>query len=617
MLRPPMRRRQPPRRAIALFFALALLPMLGVFPYIATVNNPNENTRTYLTMAIVEEGTIHLDPMVRRYGWTNDMARVPDPSRSRPPYYASVKAPAVSLAAVPVYWVFRHVAPWLGLQPAHDASPPQERVSWFRSSTWALRIVVVQIPCFLFLLWFERYLRAFSDDTVLRLSTVAAVAFGTNYLAYTNIFASHALCGVFAFLAFGLTEREFRISRRDSRARRPWVALAVGVCIGMTMLLEYHAIAPAFVLAIYALFAFFRPKNLVPFALGGIACAAVLMAYQWKAFGSPFTPGHKFMDNAAFGAVHAQGIFGIGVPPPEALLALSFDLGFGFFGTSPFMLLGLLAIPFAIFGGYGPPFLRAKRRWAAIVFVLAMAALWAISAGFGNWRGGWTIGPRYLAAAPPFFGFGALLALERIAQYGPIMRTIMRGVAGGLALASVLTIGTVGLLYDTLPESFTRPFVQFAIPMMKAGYVPHHVGEWFGLSGIEPWYVIAAAMIAATVFPVLFFVRDYRKRHVLRLAVAAVFFVVAMLPAFSTPTDAELRAAGADIRAMMSGWEPRDRDRISKARLDAERRGPRGPCYWYRLADIERSVDLIPEAERDEARATVPRDKCPRRRWIF
>ena len=50
------------------------------------------------------------------------------------------------------------------------------------------------------------------------------------------------------------------------------------------------------------------------------------------------------------------------------------------------------------------------------------AFLWAVSAGFIHWRGGWTVGPRYLAAAPPFFSFGAACGLEKLARTGPIAR---------------------------------------------------------------------------------------------------------------------------------------------------------------------------------------------------
>ena len=65
--------------------------------------------------------------------------------------------------------------------------------------------------------------------------------------------------------------------------------------------------------------------------------------------------------------------------------------------------------------------------------------------------------------------FGAVCALERLAGGANGSRRAMaRGLGGGLALAGVLAIGTVGLVYDTLPESISRPFAQFSIPMIRA-----------------------------------------------------------------------------------------------------------------------------------------------------
>ncbi len=619
MLRARMRRRRrPSRSALAFFFALAFLPLVCVFPYLAAVNNPNENVRTYMTMAIVEEQSFALDAFVARYGWVNDMARVPA-MNGNPAHYASVKAPLVSLAGAPVYAVFAKVAPLFGARPPDNATPRDAKVAWFRASTWALRIAVVQIPCFLFLIWLERWLRATTDDVVIRLACVAACGLGTNYLAYANMYASHALCGVAAFTGFALIERELRTSREDARKRRPSMAFLAGLFIGMTVNLEYHALPMAIVLSLFALSAFYRPKTLAAFVLGGALNAAVLMVFQWRAFGNPLTPGHKMVESAAFAAQHAQGLYGIVLPDPEALRALTFDRGFGFFGTSPFMVLGLLGLWAGLLSGYGPPFARAVRRRATFVWVVAMAGLWAVSAGFLHWRGGWTIGPRYLAAAPPFFAFGAACGLEKLARGGPTMRAVVRGLAGGLALASVLTIGLVGFLYDTLPESYTRPFTQFALPMVRAGFLPHHIGEWFGWTSTAFGYVCAAALIAAPVLAGVFVARERGWRYGLRIGAFVTAGSLAMIPAFSSPSHDETAAGGGgqpDVRSLMKIWEPAERDRISLARIEAERRGPRGPCYWYRLADLERGAGLVAEAERDERRASAPRSACPSR-WTF
>ena len=50
--------------------------MLCVFPYLRAVNNPNEFTRVYTLMSLVESRTFRIDEQVQTWGWTNDMARV-------------------------------------------------------------------------------------------------------------------------------------------------------------------------------------------------------------------------------------------------------------------------------------------------------------------------------------------------------------------------------------------------------------------------------------------------------------------------------------------------------------------------------------------------------------
>ena len=270
------RRRSAPARSrhVKLFLFLCALPMLGVFPYIGAVNNPNENVRTYMTMAIVEKGKLEIDDMLRVFGWVNDMARVPQPEGG--PHFYSVKAPATSLAGVPAYWLYSKViAPLTGKRFPTEVSPMAERTAWLRNATWACRLFAVQLPCFLFLIWFERYLRAFTHDRVLRLSAVAAACLGTNYLAYTHMFASHATFAIAAFVSFGICERELRRSRGDARARRVSRAFLAGFFTAWSVTLEYHALPLAVVLSIWAIATFYRPTRLLAFGTSGAIHAAV------------------------------------------------------------------------------------------------------------------------------------------------------------------------------------------------------------------------------------------------------------------------------------------------------------------------------------------------------
>lgn len=589
--------------------------MLGVFPYIGVVNNPNENVRTYMTMAIVERGTIRIDEMVQTFGWINDMAKVPQPDGTGAHY--SVKAPATSFAGVPGYFLYTKVAALFGRHFPRPTAPMAERAAWLRNATWACRLFAVQLPCFLFLVWFERYLRAFTSDRAIRLSAVAAACLGTNYLAYTHMFASHATFAIAAFCGFAMTERELRLSRGDSHQRRISKAFLCGFFVGWTVLLEYHALPVALVLAIFGLVAFWRPTRLVAFAAGGLVNVVVMMLFQWKAFGNPLTPGHKMVENARFAAEHHQGVFGILMPQLDRIWTLSFDPGFGFFGTSPFMVLGLLAIPLVVLSaGKGGPRERRLRRWSAVVWMVAMAGLWAVNSGFIQWRAGWTVGPRYLGAAPPFFAFAAVLVLERLASSSRVRRTVARGAAGGLALASILTIGSVGLVYDTLPETIQRPFAQFAVPMIRTATVPHHIGEWFGWTSAFPWYIAFGGLIgSAVVAGLVYDIGDFGAQRAATRALAfAAALAIGLAPALTTPEDhTQLFVLHPDTRGIAAGWEPPGRDRISVLRNEAERYGARRPCAWYQLADLDRALGQTGQAIRDESRAgQVPRERCPR-----
>jgi hypothetical protein len=476
-----------------------------------------------------------------------------------------------------------------------------------------LRLFVVQFPCFLFLVWFERYLRSVTLDLSLRLSAVAAAGLGTNYIAYAQAFVSHALVAVFAFLAFALTEIELRrLPRRRSMVRAFWV----GVCCGLVTMLEYSAFPISLALAVWGLCVFYRPTRLALFALGGMLNVGALMFFQWRAFGSPFLPGYKFVDTQAYQAVHQQGLFGVVAPTWEPFKLLSIDPGFGFFGTSPYMWLGLLAVPFALFFTFGSPRVRRLRRRTTFVWIVAMLSMWLAVSGAVNWRAGWTIGPRYLGAAPPFFAFGAVCALEKIAHTSPFRRALARGLAGGLAMASVAAIGFVSIVYNTLPPTLLHPLAQFALPLARAGFVAHHAMEWVGWNSFTFWYVAAAALVGAPLAAVLVRGNARAWSYAAQLGVAALACSAGLRPQFAAPKPGEL-LEHFDLRLFVYVWEPRGRDRLTNLRVEAERYGPRRPCMWYHLADLEESVGLFPEAAGDVKRSEAPRSTCPKRGVAF
>lgn len=609
--------RKPSAKAVAIFLFLIAIPFATLFPYIHTVNNPNENVRVYLTMAIVEHGTFRIDKILERHGYVNDMAKAPDKKTGEAHLY-SIKAPAVSFLGVPSYYLFTKVAPLFGKRVPTPSSPAAERQSWFTASVLVMRLFGIQLPAFLFIVFFERWLRNVSQDTVLRLTTVAAVALGTNYLAYAQMFVSHTLFGVTTFASFALITGE-RFLFPVAVERRKLVAFVAGFFAGFATLLEYQAFPVSCVLAIYAVVVFYRPARLVSFGAGAISMAAALMFYQWRCYGNPLTPGHKMAENPQFAAWHQTGFFGLTTPSWEVFRDLLFSRTYGLFGMSPFFLLGLLAIVFGFFVVRGVPrALASSVRLAHGMWFFAMLALFVPISAAVNWRGGWTLGPRFYGAAPPFFAFGALAAMEMIAGASKMRRAALRGIAGGLALAGVVQIGFVSLVFNTFPETVTRPLTQMAIPLARLGFVPHHAGELIGLDGVAFWFFVVIVFLLAALLVTLPPDGDGWKTYLPRVAMLVVCLASGLYGAFTKPTIAE-GGDGSDARAFFARtWEPSGRDLISKLRIDAERHGARGPCIWWRLSRAEHLAALDAESAMHERKIPAGTDvkDCPRSLWM-
>jgi hypothetical protein len=591
---------------VRLFFLLIFMPFFFVFPYFAATNNPNENTRTFMTMAIVEDHTFQLDKIVARQGWTNDMARVK--GRDGAMHWHCVKGPGTGYLGVPVYWAYTKIGPLLGTPMPTETSPYEQRIQWFRMTTWVLRIFSVQLPCFLFLVWFERYLRGISRDPVLRLTCVAAAGLGTNYLAYANMYASHATFAVATFLAYGIVERAYR--EQPEPKKRGWIAAFFGgLTAGWITMLEYHGLPMSIAIAIFGFCVFHRPTRLLAYCFGGLITIGLEMLYQWRSFGNPLTPGHQFVENPTWAVEHKQGLFGTVMPNAERFAGLSLPVGSGFFGLSPFMWLGFLAIPLVFTLMW-----RSERKLrvlalSTVVWTIVMALLWTAAAGAIEWRAGWTLGPRRLGAAPPFFAFGALLALEWFAEKGRFHRAATRGLASGLALSGVFAVGLVGIVYNTLPETQLRPLHYFAMPLIQGGFVSHHIGEWFGWKDVTLWYIAAAGLILAPIIVGLWRAKDRGSMYAMRVTMMLLALAVAIYPQFTTPAPEEIGDHAPTGQNWASGWEPAGRDRLSTLRNEAERYGKRRPCAWYRLADLERHLHMDLMALQDEKKAGAPRDE--------
>lgn len=463
------------RRLWRCVFALIAFVFFGCYPYLARMNNPNENVRAYMSMALVEQHHFHIDEQVKTYGWVNDMARVPQPDGSAKFY--SVKSPGVSLTAVPAYAVYRKVAPLLGLR-SDDA---HTRGAYFRGAVFAMRAFAVALPNFIFLIMFERLLRRYVNDVQTRLLAVVAVAFGSNFLAYTLTLASHALFASCSFAAFGLWAEEWLRVKEEQLRPRASRALMVGFFTAAITTTDYQGFPLSALFALAAMLVFWRLRDLALLAAGAALPTAAVMLFHARSFGSPFTPGHKFCENPEFASKHAAGLYGIGAHVDmKVFMNLSFHPTYGFFSTAPYMLLGLVAaLPLYVW-----PTRTASPRWPRRVVLavgaLGMLMLWAALSAANNWRGGWAVGPRLLGAAPPFFAFAAAWGVSRLAEKWALSKSWLGAMGVGLVLVGAARTGLVSMMYPSIPEDVSRPVEQLVWPLLRAGYVPHTIGELVG-----------------------------------------------------------------------------------------------------------------------------------------
>lgn len=429
-------------RTVAGAFVLLALLVLPVYPHFVS---PNETTRWALAAAAVEEKTLEVTRTAGILG-----PRMEDVAEVGGRLYSN-KAPGTALAALPGYVAVR---PFAG--------PPSP--SSLRPSLTAMRLAGATLPVLLLAVLFARLVPEAG-----RREALFALLFATPLLPYSLLLFSHALV---AACLFGAWAALFGPAPEAARFRRD---VAAGALLGLAVLSEYPAAAPA--LALAAVAAWGAPRRLAPIALGGLPFAVLLGAYNAVCFGSPFRLSSGLERDPAFRELAKSGLFGVSLPDPAILLRLLLDPSKGLLVFTPLLLLlpaGLVA---------------ARRRLPARAFVALLAAPAAILltyGGYPNWHGGFTVGARYLVGALPFLVF-------------PLAFLRWGAVASLLAGASTAAVSLTTLVFPFVPPGFPLPWGSFAAPLLAEGLVAPSLLHlvWKPLAVAVPFALVLAAASAA------------------------------------------------------------------------------------------------------------------------
>ena len=441
------------------WLAAVAVAYLYAFPYYPKLHSANELPRVYLVQAIVDGHTFAIDRGVARWGTTADVS----PSHG---HLYSNKAPGSSFAVVPVYAAVRAVA-----------GPPS-----FATTLWLCRVVTGVIPTLILLGLLAGFLERFAPEPEIRRLVLVAYALGSMAAVYSVTFIAHqpaAVCLAIAWiLAWDVAD-----------GRRGLAAAAVaGLLVGCAPLVDYQAafaVPPLLVGAIVKLRhqrPALLPRALAVAGLATLPPIALLLAYHTVCFGGPLHTGYGA--STTFAMYHQQGLLGMTHPTMKALVGTTVSPDNGLFVLSPWL---LVALPGAVL------LWRRDRTTAGVCIAIAIIFelfVWSLT----FWRGGWSVGPRYVTEMLPFWLPAVCVALS---AWRP--RRALLAAAGAAIVVGVVIFALTAVTYPYWPDDLKNPVWEVVLRMVGDGLAAPNVATALGLPaavGLAIYIALVGGLVA-------------------------------------------------------------------------------------------------------------------------
>ncbi|MEM6370930.1 MAG: hypothetical protein AAF851_21780 [Myxococcota bacterium] len=499
---------------------------LATSPYFAGLNNPNEMSRLYAAKAFVDYGSFAVDPVIRHWGSTDDLAQ-------REGLRYSSKAPWQSLVAIPAV----AVAP--GLSRALFGEVDKRLIlHWTR---YLATVFPSLIFALLLLRWCRRRSVELGASVEVGTGLGFALALGTMLYPYALTLTGHAWAAASVGGAYlGLIALGRRTPQEPSWR---YVAMVVGCGCAIAPFAEYPAALAALPIVLGAVWmtrTWRRRAEVVAWmGLGGLPPLALGLWAHRQMWGHPLRTGYSSLANPAYADAHATGFFGVGAPKPDVLAKVLFSTDTGLFFFSPVLLVGLAMLLRSAF----PRSTNRRHRLVARVGAVGVLALFVFIAAHAAWRGGWTLGPRYIIPVVPLLGLWVVEAMVVPA---------VRPWALVLGALSICMTGFAAALYPHLSDVYANPVAHFVLPTYARGLAPYGLGSFLGLEGgwANLLHVVPLAGVAAWTAS-----RAPIEGGVRRLALCAVLFAAFGGLLVGVP-ERDASAAERETERLWRMWEP-------------------------------------------------------------
>jgi hypothetical protein len=314
------------------------------------------------------------------------------------------------------------------------------------------------------------FLRARLPDERRALWYAVAFAFATPQFfraafVNQNAIMAHLVLGSYVLMT-GLAPRT---ADRGPGAR---TLAVIGALLGLALVCDYSAIPYLVTFGLWIMtdawgragpVASVRAGSI--YAAGALPAIALLLAYQWMAFGHPAWPAQRYMPPTEYSV---RGWFGFTVPAPDLLWANLFDLRYGLFAFCPLLLLA--AVTLLVRRSAATP----SRQEYAWIWVSTVALLLFSSANqFANLQ--WNTGVRYMVPASALLFLAAVPVLEAIPRFA---RWTAVGVSGIITIAVSMmredVVTSLRLLFTQGPD---LP-VLLVLRRMASGYQGLQFPTW-------------------------------------------------------------------------------------------------------------------------------------------
>jgi hypothetical protein len=426
--------------------------------------NPNNATRIYAGIALVERGDARID---RYQALTIDKAEFGG-------HFYMDKAPGMTLLALPAMAIADHIS-----APLEYVPPTLYDANFEHYMTIRLRLAVALgsavITALAALAMHDLGLRL-TGSTSGALVASLGFALGTPVWGWSTTLFGHApVAGLFVIAVWALW--------RAGEGRNMRFAAIGGAALGLAVLIEFEAALAGSVIAIWGALRLWRAdrRAVAAAAVAGLVTLLVpFMTYNMIAFGTPFRLGYQGV--VGFAGMD-QGLFGLTGPKPMVLLKILIGMRRGLLWVAPVLVLAVV----------GLWLLGRKHRGLAVMLAAAALTVLLVNSAYVYWDGGHSTGPRH---SIPAMG---LIAIGLAPFWVSLRRAWERAVTVGLLLISVVINLMIAAANITTPDTYRFPLADPILTAWQAGALRTLPSDFLGWSPVSgaALYVAAAIILTA------------------------------------------------------------------------------------------------------------------------